>query len=53
MRSKLWDSTRHVDPTELPTPGCILAGLSNDDAFRDGGAVYDKEWPTKAANTMW
>ena len=27
----------------LPTPGCILAGLSGDDAFRDGGTVYDKE----------
>lgn len=50
VRSELWDPEHHVDPKSLPSAGQILAALSND---RVGGANYDREWPGRAAATMW
>ena len=50
VRSELWNPERHVDPKSLPSAGQILAALSND---RVGGATYDREWPGRAAATMW
>ncbi len=50
VRAGLWDPARHVDPKPLPTPGRILADLSDD---RVGGDAYDREWPERAAKTMW
>ena len=50
VRSGLWDPARHVVVTELPTPGEILAALSDDTV---GGRRYDEEWPMRAAKTMW
>jgi hypothetical protein len=50
VRSELWNSARHVDPRSLPSAGQILAALSND---RVGGEKYDREWPGRAAATMW
>ena len=50
VRSGLWDPARHVVAAELPTPGEILATLSDDTV---GGRRYDEEWPTRAAKTMW
>ncbi len=50
VRSALWDPARHVVAAELPTPGEILAALSDDTV---GGRGYDDEWPTRAAKTMW
>ncbi|GHD40041.1 pyridoxamine 5'-phosphate oxidase [Thalassobaculum fulvum] len=50
IRAGLWDPARHVDPTSLPTPGQILATLSEN---RVGGDGYDREWPERAAKTMW
>lgn len=48
MRAGLWAG---VDDTQgLPTPGHILAGMT-DGAV--GGADYDREWPARAAATMW
>ncbi|KZD08350.1 pyridoxamine 5'-phosphate oxidase family protein [Oceanibaculum pacificum] len=49
-RSELWNPERHVDPANLPTPGRILAALSEQ---RVGGEAYDKEWPTRAKASMW
>lgn len=34
----------------LPTVGEILAELTDGEV---GGAAYDREWPTRAAKTMW
>ncbi len=50
IRAGLWDSSKHVDPAALPTPGEILEGLTGHeiDARR-----YDTEWPARAAQTMW
>jgi PPOX class probable FMN-dependent enzyme len=50
VRSELWNPARHIDPKSLPSAGQILAALSND---RVGGEKYDREWPGRAAATMW
>ncbi|KRB44414.1 pyridoxamine 5'-phosphate oxidase family protein [Phenylobacterium sp. Root700] len=50
VRSELWNPERHVDPATLPTPGDILASMSQ---ARVGGRAYDEEWPERAAKTMW
>jgi PPOX class probable FMN-dependent enzyme len=50
IRSELWNPERHRSSKEFPTPGQILAALSED---RVGGETYDREWPERAAKTMW
>jgi PPOX class probable FMN-dependent enzyme len=50
VRSKLWDQATHADPQALPTPGQILAELSEN---RVGGPEYDRLWPARARDTMW
>jgi uncharacterized protein len=50
VRSDLWNPDKRVDPGSLPTPGQILADMSQN---RVGGAVYDREWPERARQTMW
>lgn len=50
VRSELWNPDRHVDVKSLPTPGQILARLSDE---RVGGEAYDQEWPERARKTLW
>ena len=50
VRSELWNPDKRADPRTLPTPGEILAGMSGD---KIGGDKYDREWPARAAQTMW
>jgi uncharacterized protein len=50
VRSALWNPDRHVEPKRLPTPGQILAALSED---RVGGDAYDRDWPERARQTLW
>jgi PPOX class probable FMN-dependent enzyme len=50
VRSRLWDPTARVDPSTLPTPGEILAAMSNN---RVGGAEYDRTWGERARRSMW
>jgi PPOX class probable FMN-dependent enzyme len=50
VRSELWNPAHHRDPKELPSAGQILAALSNE---RVGGAAYDREWPDRAAKSLW
>lgn len=50
VRSRLWDPAAQVDPSTLPTPGEILAAMSND---RVGGVEYDQAWGERARQTMW
>lgn len=50
VRSDLWNPKKHVDPKTLPSAGEILAALS---ANRVGGEGYDREWPQRAARTLW
>ncbi|RRN62088.1 pyridoxamine 5'-phosphate oxidase family protein [Caulobacter sp. 602-1] len=50
VRSGLWKPESQVDPKSLPTPGAMLAGVT---AGEVGGETYDREWPDRAARTMW
>lgn len=50
VRADLWNPEARVDPVALPTPGRILAALS---AGAEGGEAYDREWPGRAARTLW
>lgn len=50
VRSDLWNPDKRVDPKTLPTPGQILAEMSDN---KVGGAEYDRIWPERAAATMW
>jgi PPOX class probable FMN-dependent enzyme len=50
VRSQLWNPDKHIDPTELPTPGQILAEMSEN---RVGGEDYDKAWPERARQSLW
>jgi uncharacterized protein len=50
VRSQLWNPATHVAENALPTPGQILAALSNNTV---GGEKYDAEWPERARQTMW
>ncbi|MCP3394243.1 pyridoxamine 5'-phosphate oxidase family protein [Bradyrhizobium sp. CCGB12] len=50
VRSDLWNPDKRVDPKTLPTPGQILAEMSEN---KVGGEEYDRIWPERAAATMW
>ena len=50
IRSELWNPATHVEPSCLPTPGQILAALSDN---RVGGEEYDRAWPERARQTLW
>lgn len=50
VRSDLWNPEKRVDPKSLPTPGKILASLSDQ---RIGGEAYDREWPERARKSLW
>ena len=50
VRSDLWNPKKRVDTKTLPTPGEILASMSD---HRDGGEKYDREWAERARATLW
>ena len=50
VRSRLWEEEAKVDPATLPTPGEILAALSEG---RVGGPEYDAKWSGRAMETLW
>ncbi|MBT5571926.1 MAG: pyridoxamine 5'-phosphate oxidase family protein [Alphaproteobacteria bacterium] len=50
VRAELWNPDRHIAPGDLPTPGEILADLTDN---RLGGENYDIAWPRKAKVTLW
>lgn len=50
VRSDLWNPEKHVDPKTLPTPGQVLAAMSED---RVGGDAYDRDWPERARKSLW
>lgn len=50
IRSDLWNPARHIDPATLPTPGEILAAMTDREI---GGQAYDQAWPERARQTMW
>lgn len=50
IRSGLWRTDAQIDPKTLPTPGAILAEMSQG---RVGGPDYDATWSERAKQTMW
>jgi uncharacterized protein len=50
VRSDLWNPDKRVDPKTLPTPGQILAEMSEN---RVGGDEYDRAWPERARQSLW
>ena len=48
IRARLWDP--QAAPPALPGPGDILAAMSDG---AEGGPAYDRDWPARAARTMW
>lgn len=50
VRADLWNPEKQIDPKSLPTPGQILASLSQN---RIGGEAYDQAWPERAKASMW
>jgi hypothetical protein len=50
VRSALWDPTRHIPRSALPSGGRILATLSAD---RVGGPEYDAALPARVATTLY
>jgi PPOX class probable FMN-dependent enzyme len=49
MRARLWEEDARVDPKDLPTPGELLKEMK--EGF--DAATYDREWPGRAAKSMW
>src|SRR5690242_9284807 len=49
VRSKLWDSSRHIKRDSLPSTGSILADLS---AGKVGGPEYDRTAPERIKATL-
>ncbi|TPG57481.1 pyridoxamine 5'-phosphate oxidase family protein [Roseomonas nepalensis] len=50
LRARLWEPEARVGPGRLPTPGRILAALSEGAV---GGEPYDAAWAARARETMW
>jgi uncharacterized protein len=50
VRADLWNPDKRVDSKTLPTPGQILAAMSDNTV---GGDAYDRDWPERARQTMW
>lgn len=50
IRAELWNPARHLTKDSLPSPGQILATLSQQ---RIGGEEYDRTWVDRARQTMW
>ncbi|MBS0245407.1 MAG: pyridoxamine 5'-phosphate oxidase family protein [Proteobacteria bacterium] len=50
VRSDLWNPAARMAPDSLPTPGQILAALSD---AKVGGEPYDREWPERARKSLW
>ena len=50
IRAALWQAESHVDPATLPTPGQILAEMSQGTV---GGEAYDRTWAGRAQQTLW
>ncbi|MBD9372224.1 pyridoxamine 5'-phosphate oxidase family protein [Rhizobium sp. ARZ01] len=49
LRADLWNPETFRDPSCLPTVGQMLASAKK--GF--DGDTYDREWPSRAAKTMW
>jgi len=50
VRAELWNPDHFLQSGDLPTPGEVLAMMSQG---RVGGDAYDQAWPARAAASLW
>jgi PPOX class probable FMN-dependent enzyme len=50
IRSKLWDASRQIDRSALPSNGTVLAEITKG---REGGAAYDEAYPARLKETIY
>jgi uncharacterized protein len=50
IRSNLWDASRHIERTSLPSNGTILAAITKGE---HGGPEYDKAYPARLRETIY
>ena len=50
VRSALWDASRHVARASLPSPGQMLAALTNDEI---DGSAYDRALPARVKASLY
>lgn len=50
LRSRLWQPDFWPEPENIPTVGQMLKEASHG---AHGGAEYDRQWPERAANTLY
>ena len=50
VRSSLWDASRHIARARLPSPGAILAALTQSQI---DGAAYDRELPGRLKTNLY
>lgn len=50
MRAEVWIPESWGEVAHLPTPGQILASMTDNEV---GGEAYDKAWPERAKSSMW
>ena len=50
IRSKLWDPSRQIDRTSLPSNGTMLAAITKGE---EGGEEYDRAYPERLKATIY
>lgn len=50
MRANLWKTENWPDLSGVPTAGQVLKAQTEGEV---GGEAYDREWPARAAKTLW
>ena len=50
VRSDLWNPAKHINAKDLPSPGRILASMSEN---KVGSDEYDRAWPERARKSLW
>jgi PPOX class probable FMN-dependent enzyme len=50
LRAELWNAEKHIDAKSLPSAGEMFAACSSGEV---GGENYDRDWPARAAKSMW
>ena len=50
LRAGLWDSSKHVEKSEVPTIGEMLEAVTHGKISAD---EYNSNWPARAKTSMW
>jgi uncharacterized protein len=50
LRAGLWDSSKHVEKSEVPTIGEMLEAVTQG---KINAEEYNSNWPTRAKTSMW